>query len=153
MHNRRGALRLPPRAVAVTVLSAVALSCAVAGAAADRMFLRSGGFMLTLPDTGYHPLSSILRSPTDDERRTVRARLANELNLSTVQAATVDSILNAHTMEFRSLREEIRPRVEQLTHSVRADVERVLTAEQRVLYRRFLGERDDADPRAARGGQ
>jgi hypothetical protein len=84
----------------------------------------------------------------------MRTRLANELDLSTAQAATVDSILNAHSAEFIRLREEIRPRVEQLTHSVRADVERVLTAEQRVLYRRLLGERDDAGPRAAaRGGK
>lgn len=154
MRSRRGVLQLPPRSLAVLVILAVALSCAVAGAAADRMLLRSGGFTLTVPDTGYHPLSSILRSPTDDERHAMRARLASELNLSTAQAATVDSILNAHTAEFRQLREEIRPRVEQLTHSVRADVEQVLTPEQRTAYRRLVGERTDTDPRAAaRGGQ
>ena len=153
MRSRRGALRLPPRSLAVIVLAMVGLSSAVAGAAADRMMLRSRGFTLTQPDTGYHPLSSLLRSPTDEERHAMRARLANQLTLSTSQAATVDSILNAHTAEFRQLREEIRPRVEQLTHSVRADVERVLTPEQRILYRRLLGERDDADPAAARGGK
>jgi hypothetical protein len=130
--------------MAMIALTAVVVAGGVAGAAIDRVVLRSRGFALVLPDTGFHPLSTILRSPTDEERRDLRRNLADELGLTSVQARAVDSILDAHTAEFRQLREEIRPRVEQLTSVVRADVERVLTAEQRTRYRRLLGEQADA---------
>lgn len=143
MRARRGAVRLPPRSLAVAVLSAVAVASGFTGAAMDRMLLKSRGFALVLPDTGFHQLSSILRSPSDDERHALRAKLADDLGLTQAQAVRVDSILDAHTGEFRQLREEIRPRVERLTGSVRADVERALTPEQRLRYRQLLGDQSD----------
>jgi hypothetical protein len=141
--NRRGALRLPPRSVAVVAIVAVAVAGGFAGAALDRLVLRSRGFALVLPDTGYHQLSSILRAPTDDERKILRRRLADELGLTGAQSTRVDSVLDSHASDFRQLREEIRPRVERLTGSVRADVERVLTPSQRVRYRQLLGTQAD----------
>lgn len=139
--------RDPPvaaRSMAIIVIIAVAISSAIVGAAVDRMSVRPRASAPALPDTGFHPLSSILRSPTDNERRAIRAKLATELGLSTDQAGVVDSILDAHATEFRQLREEIRPRVEHLTSAVRADVERVLTPTQRLKYHQLLG-----DPRGA----
>ncbi len=56
----------------------------------------------------------------------------------------MDSVLDAHSPDFRQLREEIRPRVDQITSVVRADIERVLTPGQRARYRRLLGEQGGA---------
>lgn len=151
MRARRGAVSLPPRTTAVAVIAAIAIASALAGFAADRLVLKSRGVALTLPDTGFHRLSSILRSPTDEERRRLRAQLATELNLTTAQAHVVDSIMDAHTGEYRQLRDEIRPRVEQLTTAVRSDVERVLTPEQRDRYRQLSGRPATPDS-AAKGG-
>ena len=144
MRNRKGGVQLPPRSLAVLALAAVAVASGIGGAALDRMVLHSRGFSLVLPDTGFHRLSTILRSPTGDEQRQMRAQLASDLSLTPEQARTVDSVLDAHSPDFRQLREEIRPRVDHLTSVVRADVERVLTADQRARYRRPLGEQGGA---------
>jgi hypothetical protein len=130
--------------MAIAVMCALALASGTAGVAIDRMVLRTKVSKLILPDTGYHPLTSIIRSPTVGDRRRVRTQLADELGLTPTQVTTVDSILDAHVPQFDSLREEIRPRVEHLSASVRADVERVLTPAQRESYRRLLGQ--GADP-------
>ena len=128
-----------PRTLASIVIVCVVIGAGMAGAAADRILLRAHDRAATLPDTGFHPLSAFLRSPTEEERRRVRSQLARDLSLSADQAKVVDSILDAHAIEFRALREEIRPRVETLTNAVRRDVERALTPEQRDHYRALLG--------------
>ena len=131
---------MPPRSTAIAVMCGLVVASAMAGAAADRLMLRARAGRVVLPDTGYHPLSTILRSPTPGDRQRVRDQLADELALTSVQVRTVDSILDAHTPGFDSLRDEIRPRVERLTANVRADVEQVLTPAQRESYRRLLGQ-------------
>jgi hypothetical protein len=136
---RRG--RIAPRVLALLVLVAVIGSAGLAGAAVDRLLVRARDqHASTLPDTGYHPLSSVLRSPTDAQRRAARDQLARQLSLTADQVPLVDSILDAHGVAFRALREEIRPRVDALTSAVRADVERVLTDAQRTRYRALVGQ-------------
>jgi len=130
---------MPARMLAIVVLIAVTIASAILGAAVDRGWVRAHPEASLLPDTAYHPLSSILRSPTDDDRKKARQQLAAELGLNAAQTARVDSILDAHAAEFRALREEIRPRVEDLTRAVRSDVESVLTSAQRLRYRALLG--------------
>src|SRR5262249_30226321 len=132
--------RAGTRRVAIVVLSAIAVGGVFVGMALDRWLVRPRASTLAYPDTTFHPVSSLLRSPTDSERKLIRAQLAEALELTPQQAVLVDSILDTHTASFRQLREEIRPRVEALTSSVRADVEGVLTPEQRARYRKLLGQ-------------
>src|SRR5262245_24268808 len=106
---RRG--RMAPRLLAGLVLAAVIGSAGLAGAAIDRLLVRARDrHVATLPDTAYHPLSSVLRSPTDAQRRAAREQLARALSLTDAQVPVVDSILDSHAIAFRALREEIRPR-------------------------------------------
>ncbi len=132
-------MRMPPRWVAVGVLCAVALGSGLAGAALDRLVLRAraGPSTVTFPDTGFHPIESILRSPTAADRRAIRAELTRQLHLTPAQADTIDSIMNRRSGEFRALRAEIRPRVQQLVDDVHANIERVLTPGQRAEFRRL----------------
>jgi len=112
----------------------VAIVGAVAGAAIDRVFVRRGGSP-TLTDTTFHPLSQALRVPTDADRRHLREQLSRRLELTAAQDSTIDSIMRHRSGEFNALREELRPRVERLVTDVRADIEQVLTPEQRTRFR------------------
>jgi hypothetical protein len=134
---------MAPPSMAIAVMCGLVFASAMAGVAADRVVLRTRTSRLILPDTSFHPISSILRQPTDEERRTMRDQLHAELRLTSAQTTVVDSIIDARAVDFRVLRDEIRPRVERLVAEVRADVERVLTPEQRARYRRMLGQGDD----------
>ena len=52
--------------------------------------------------------------------------------------------MTQRAVEFSALREEIRPRVEQLVADVRSDLEQVLTPVQRERFRRLQRRGDDA---------
>jgi hypothetical protein len=148
--NRRGALQLPPRFLAVVVLCALALGSGLAGAALDRMLRRRPApapATIAFPDTTFHPIESILRSPTDADRRAIRAELTRQLQLSPQQADTIDSIMNRRSGEFRALRDEMRPRVQQLVDAVHASIEQVLTPAQREQFRRMQPSRDTSSTR------
>lgn len=146
--NRRGAVRLPPRFLAVIVLAALALGSGFAGAAVDRMLARrSAHASVAFPDTTFHPIESILRSPTDADRRAIRAELTRQLHLTPQQADTIDSIMNQRSGEFRALRDEMRPRVQQLVDAVHASIEQVLTPAQREQFRRMQPSRDSSSTR------
>jgi Spy/CpxP family protein refolding chaperone len=130
-------MRMPQRWVAVVVLCVIALGSGLAGAALDRLALRADASPIAFPDTSFHPIESILRSPTAADRRAIRAELTRQLHLTPAQADTIDSIMNRRSGEFRALREEMRPRVQQLVDDVHASIERVLTPEQRAQFRRM----------------
>jgi hypothetical protein len=112
------------------------LASGVGGAAIDRVVIRSARID-ALNDTTFHPLSTILRSPTPADRQQYRAQLSRALGLSRAQDSSIDRIMAARAGEFNSLREEIRPRVYNLVTDVRADIEKVLTARQRDEFRRL----------------
>ena len=135
---------MPPRFLAIVVLCALALGSALAGVAVDRMLLRPTPRAVAFPDTGFHPIESILRSPTDADRRAIRRELTQQLNLTPTQADTIDSIMNRRSGEFRALRAELRPRVQGLVDSVHASIEQVLTPAQRELFRRLQPTRDSS---------
>jgi Spy/CpxP family protein refolding chaperone len=98
-------------------------------------------------DTGFHPLSSVLRSPTPEERRRLRGQLSRELALTPAQDSAIDAIMMQRAGQFSALREEIRPRVERLVSDVRADMEQVLTPQQREQFRRLQLRDGDATRR------
>lgn len=135
---------LPARWLAVLVLGATVAASVIAGIAIDRLLLRPGGTSAVLVDSGFHPLSSALRSPTPIERRRLRAQLSRELSLTPAQDSAFDAIMMQRAGEFSALREEIRPRVERLVSDVRSDMEQVLTPEQRERFRKLQTRRDDA---------
>jgi len=138
--------QLPARSLAVLVMAAILVAGVVAGIAIDRLLLAPRSRMAVFPDTGFHPLSSALRSPTPEERRRLRAELTRELALTPSQDSAFEAIMMQRAGEFSALREEIRPRVERLVSDVRSDMEQVLTPSQREQFRR-LQLRDSGDAR------
>jgi len=125
------------RSLAVIVIAAIIIASVVAGVAIDRVLLRRPSAPTMLADTGFHPLSSALRSPTPEERRRLRSELTRELGLTSAQDRAFDSIMMQRAGEFSALREEIRPRVERLVSDVRSDMEQVLSPTQRERFRRL----------------
>ena len=138
--------QVPARSLAVVVMAAILVAGVVAGVAVDRLLLASRGRTAVFPDTGFHPLSSALRSPTPEERRRIRAELTRQLALTPSQDSAFEAIMMQRAGEFSALREEIRPRVERLVSDVRSDMEQVLTPTQREQFRR-LQLRDGGDAR------
>lgn len=134
---------VPPRSLAVIVIVAIIVASVVGGIAIDRVLLQPAAPTM-LADTGFHPLSTALRSPTPEERRRIRNQLAKELNLTPAQDSAIDAIMMQRASEFSALREEIRPRVERLVSDVRSDMEQVLTPAQREHFRRLQLRGDDA---------
>ncbi|HEY5061672.1 MAG TPA: hypothetical protein VII52_09065 [Gemmatimonadaceae bacterium] len=127
-------IRPSTRARAIIALVALVVASAFAGAAADRAIVR-GAQTNAIYDTTFHPLSSILRSPTAADRLQYREQLKRALNLSAGQDSAIDHIMSERAGEFTALREELRPRVDHLVSGVRADIERVLTDRQRNQFR------------------
>ncbi|HEY5220236.1 MAG TPA: hypothetical protein VIJ16_10535 [Gemmatimonadaceae bacterium] len=145
MRSRRGAMRVPPRSLAVVVLCALAVGSALAGAAIDRMFLRAHHpVSVALPDTSFHPIESILRSPTTGDRAAILGELTRQLNLTPTQADTIDSIMIRQSGHFRTLRAQLRPLVQGLVDSVHANIEQVLTPVQRERFRQLQPVRDSS---------
>jgi len=130
-------LEVPARYLAVIVIAATIVASVVAGIAIDRVLLHRSVAPTILADTGFHPLSSALRTPTPEERRRIRNELARDLNLTPAQDSAFDAIMRQRAGEFSALREEIRPRVERLVSDVRSDMEQVLTPAQRERFRRL----------------
>ena len=121
---------------AIVALTALVLASTVAGAAIDRVMVRTQRTR-TLYDTTFHPLSSILRSPTAADRLFYREQLKSALDLTASQDSAIDRVLSNRAGEFSTLREEMRPRVDRLVTDERADIEKVLTDRQREEFRRL----------------
>src|SRR2546423_9574500 len=118
------------RSLAVIVIAAIIIASVVAGVAIDRVLLRRPSAPTMLADTGFHPLSSALRSPTPEERRRLRSELTRELGLTPAQDSAFDSIMMQRAGEFSALREEIRPRVERLVSDLRRGIGEGLSPNQ-----------------------
>src|SRR3989440_12116032 len=100
-----------PRSLAVIVIAAIIIASVVAGVAIDRVLLRRPSAPTMLADTGFHPLTSALRSPTPEERRHLRSELTRELALTPAQDSAIDSIMMQRAGESSAARAEVVPRV------------------------------------------
>lgn len=140
----------PPssRTRALVALFALVVASGVAGAAIERAITRPPE-VETLGDTSFHPLSSILRSATEADHLRYRRELSQALSLSAAQDSAIDSIMSTRAGEFNALRDEMRPRVDLLVTSVRADIEKTLTSEQREKFRAL--QRRDRDQLVSAG--
>ena len=134
MMTAQSGVRPSTRARAIIALVVLVVASAFAGAAADRAIVRAAQTN-AIYDTTFHPLSSILRSPTAADRLQYREQLKRALNLSAGQDSAIDRIMSERAGEFTALREELRPRVDHLVSGVRADIEGVLTDRQRNQFR------------------
>src|ERR1043166_5058692 len=123
------------RCIAVLVLVIVAIGSALGGAAIDRAYVHR--MARIVGDTTFHPISSALRTPSAADRQQYLDELTDALSLTAEQRRVVDSITRHRAGEFETLRQSIRPRVESMIAEVRADVEKVLTPEQREKYRKL----------------
>jgi hypothetical protein len=123
------------RIVAVLVLALVALGSGLVGASLDRMYVRSSARIVG--DTAFHPLSSALRSPSAADRKQYLDELTAALALTPDQIHVIDSITQRRSGQFEEFRQSIRPRVAAMVDSVRMDVQKVLTPEQREKYRKL----------------
>lgn len=122
------------RARAIVALTALVVASGFAGAAIDRAIVHHTRADAIF-DTAFHPLSSILRTPTPADRLQYRDQLKRALNLSATQDTAIDRIMSERAGEFSALRDELRPRVDRLVTDVRADIEKVLTDRQRDQFR------------------
>ena len=75
-----------------------------------------------------------------DDKRAVRAQLADELGLSAAQRAAVDSILDRRNDAMDSLMQPIRPQLDSLRGAARGEIRRRLTSDQQVQWDRIIAE-------------
>jgi hypothetical protein len=125
------------KSIAILTFVVVAVGAALAGAAIDRAYVHRS--MRLVGDTTFHPISSALRTPSDADRQRYRAELGAALSLTAEQSRMVDSILDQRAGQFEALRASIRPRVDSMVTAVRAEIDAVLTPEQRERYRQLQG--------------
>ncbi len=86
----------------------------------------------------------------DNTEESRRAALYDDLGLATVQRATVDSVFDASDCQFESLFKPMKPAIDSLKASRRAQMNAVLTPEQRTRLearRKDEKARRDAEPK------
>ena len=93
-----------------------------------------------------------VRSEERSEREGMRRRLiVDDVGLSAVQQASVDSLVVFHRQRMSDLNAEFRPRYRTVIADLREEIKQVLTVDQRVTYDVLLAEHD-ADRTARRRG-
>lgn len=76
-----------------------------------------------------------------DRRQEMVKRLARELDLTAAQQQAIDSIMAKNEVVFQALEKEMRPKMRAFLLQSRAQIDSVLTPEQREKFHRF-GPRD-----------
>ena len=79
------------------------------------------------------------------------ARLDRELKLTPSQHATIDTVLTRREADLRALMAETRPRFDSIAARTRADIQAVLSPEQRDQFAKIVQEVESR--RRARGGR
>ena len=84
-----------------------------------------------------------VRRDTRGERDGRRRRMiVDNVGLSTVQKASVDSLVSFHRQRMSDLDREFQPRYRTLIADLREEIKQVLTDDQRVTYDVLLAEHD-----------
>jgi Spy/CpxP family protein refolding chaperone len=130
--TRKTVNRSPSRLVIGAILAAHLLAGAAAGIALDR-------FVLHRRHMTYGEFGAVMdrgpgRPNSSDLEKRLADRITNELSLTPDQRTRLDSILPRHTAAFDSLRREMRSRLRALVDSSSAEVEAILTPEQRAKW-------------------
>jgi Spy/CpxP family protein refolding chaperone len=116
------------RLFGAALLAAIFLAGALSGAAIDR----------TLSRTPERHTSN----DRDQDRR--RSYIIDRVEMAQEQRAAIDSILERRSERMRSIWGEVRPRLDAVTDSARAEIMEVLTPEQRAEYEQRLTDRHRA---------
>jgi Spy/CpxP family protein refolding chaperone len=128
------------RLVAGLVVVLALITGILVGVAADRRMLmhwHHGG--------GMSPFGGSMRGPHGHggPSDAMRQRFASELGLTPRQVAQVDSIMSRRMAERRALEDSVAPRMRSLLDSTRADIEQVLTPEQRQKFESWRAHHGD----------
>jgi len=125
------------RMLALLVLLLVALAGGLAGIALDRTVLlpRHMGPRGAMAGPMGRPMRDGRpghpRAQRPDRERMFRERMARQLRLSEPQRARIDSVLDRQLREVRAVREEARPKLEEIRARTRREMDAILTPEQR----------------------
>lgn len=120
------------------ILAVAFVAGALSGAAIDRA--------VSDDDTSREPRQE--RADDDDDGRSY---VIDRVEMTDVQRATIDSILDLRTHRMRAVWREVEPRLDAITDSARYEIMEVLTPEQRAEYENMLdrrrrgGDRGDED--------
>lgn len=144
---------LSPRALAATVLLLLTVVGVLAGIALDRGVLLPRHFG---PGMHHHhppgrpsPGRHLFREPSPEQeaamRRDFSARLTRNLHLAPAQQVRVDSILVHQAEEWRSLRQDVRPRLQRIFSAFRDSLDVILTPEQRERFQAMRREHGGPD--------
>ncbi len=91
---------------------------------------------------------------TEEESRGREGRrrmIVDNVGLSALQKAEVDSLVVFHRQRMSDLDTEFRPRYRAVIHDLREEIKQVLTDDQRVRYEVLLAERDARRAKRRRG--
>jgi Spy/CpxP family protein refolding chaperone len=143
-----GARRPPSRGVVALILVALFLTGLVAGVSLDRLVLhhRHGPFAGMGPGPGNwreHPERHA------EMQKRLADRITGELDLTPDQRQQLEAMLPRHEAAFDSLRTEMDARLRTLLDASAAEVEQILTPEQKAKWatiRRRMGERGPPPP-------
>ncbi len=86
-----------------------------------------------------------------EEGRGRRRMIVDNVGLSALQKAEVDSLVVFHRKRMSDLDTEFRPRYRAVIHDLREEIKQVLTDDQRVRYEVLLAERDARRAKRRRG--
>ena len=88
--------------------------------------------------------------PPDSVRRRMRDRFAEEFGLSAAQRMQVDSLMTRQEPKFRALREKFAPAMDSVASETQAEMDKILTPEQRTKMkeaRERMRDRHPGEPR------
>ena len=117
-----------PRAMAAVVVCITLIAGIVVGIGLDRALFR--------PKHGpFRPFAISRGGPNADSARTrMRAEFARQLHLTPDQQARIDTIMQRRTAVLDSIRKETMPQIRALIGATQAQIDSVLTPEQRETF-------------------
>jgi len=120
-----------PRAMAAVVVCVTLIAGILVGIGLDRAFFR--------PRHGpFGPFVVFRGSPNADSvRMRVRAEFARQLHLTPDQQARIDTIMQKRTALLDSIRKTTMPQIRSLIGATQAQIDSVLTPEQRDKFQRL----------------
>ena len=117
-----------PRAMAAVVVGVTLLSGILVGIGLDHAFFRPAHMGPRYGDFARG-------ANADSARQHMRAEFARQLHLTPDQAARIDTIMQRRMAALDSIRKEAGPRIRALVGATRAQIDSVLTPEQRHQFR------------------
>ncbi len=139
----------PGRARAVAVIAAIAVGSALAGAGIDRWVeshsprhARGGGGG---GGGGGALVGNSSPEASARRRREMLERMSKDLDLTPVQRAGIDSVMQRTDSALRAVRGEMQPRLKQIFDGSRAAIAARLDSAQRVKFAQRSAERHDRE--------